>query len=95
MEKAIARHAGPNATSWRTATGKTIFENPATGRQVLVDDAGYFRIYQPKSFGSQKGLDLDLLGKIPSPARRVKGGAIRNVPLSGGDLQTATHFLIE
>ena len=30
LEKAIARHAGSNATSWRTATGKTIFENPAT-----------------------------------------------------------------
>ena len=94
VEKAIARPAGPNATSWRTATGKTIFENPATGRQVVIDDAGYFRIFQPKTIGSQQGQYLDMLGKVPSPARRVKGGAIKNVPLSGGDLNAETHFLI-
>jgi hypothetical protein len=61
LDKAIARHAGPNASSFRTATGKTIYENPATGRQVVVDDAGYFRIFQPKSIGSQQGVYLDML----------------------------------
>jgi RHS repeat-associated protein len=47
LKDAIEQHAGPNATSWRTKSGKTIYENPATGRQVIVDDAGYFRIFNP------------------------------------------------
>jgi hypothetical protein len=62
---------------------------------VVVDDAGYFRIFQPKTIGSKEGQYLDLLGKVPAPARRVKGGAIKNVPLTGGDLEARTHFLIE
>ena len=95
LQKAIDRHAGPKASSWRTATGKTIYENPATGRQVVVDDAGYFRIFQPRSIGCPEGKYLDMLGKIPSPARRVKGGTIKNVPLTGDELNAATHFLIE
>ncbi len=94
LDKAIARHAGPDATSWVTRTGKTIFENPSTGRQVVVDPAGYFRIFQPKAFGSTKGVYLDMLGKVPSPARVVKGGAIKNVPLEGDTLQQATHFIV-
>jgi len=95
LEKAIAVHAGPNATSWVSKTGKIIFENPVTGRQVVVDPAGYFRIFQPKSIGSTKGVYLDMLGKVPSPATFVKGGAIKNVPLTGGPLQQATHFMIK
>jgi hypothetical protein len=94
LNKAINRHAGPNATSWRTSSGKTIFENPASGRQVVVDDAGYFRIFQPKSIGSDQGKYLDLLGKIPSPAKIVRGNVIKNVPLYGDELNTITHFLI-
>jgi filamentous hemagglutinin len=92
LDRAIGRHAGPNATSWRTATGKTIYENPQTGRQVVVDDAGYFRIFQPRSIGDVKGRYLDMLGKVPSPATRVKGGAIKNMPLQGGDLNAACTF---
>jgi RHS repeat-associated protein len=95
LKEAITRHAGPNPTSWRSKSGKMIYENPATGRQVVVDDAGYFRIFQPKSFGSQDGKYLNLRGEVPSPARRVKGGAIKNVPLSGDDLNRETHYLIE
>ena len=95
LEKAIARHAGTDATSWVSKSGKTIFENPATGRQVVVDSAGYFRIFQPKTIGSTQGTYLDMLGKVPAPARQVKGGAIKNVPLQGEELQRATHFLIE
>ena len=92
LNKAVSRHAGSKATSWVSKTGKTIFENPATGRQVVVDQAGYFRIFQPKTFGSTKGVYLDMMGKMPSPARVVKGGAIKNVPLSGGALNQATHL---
>lgn len=35
-----------------------------------------------------------MMGKIPAPARFLKGGRIGNVPLTGGDLKQATHFLI-
>jgi RHS repeat-associated protein len=95
LSKAIARHAGPNATSWKTATGKMIHENPITGRQVVVDVAGgYFRIFQPKTIGGKAGTYLNLLGRAPSPARFVKSGAVKTVPLQGDDLQEATHFLI-
>ena len=95
LSKAIQRHAGPNATSWVSKSGKTIYENPLTGRQIVVDPAGYFRIFQPKSFGSTKGAYLDMLGKVPSPARVVKGGVVKNIPLTGKELQKATHFIIE
>jgi hypothetical protein len=95
LEKAIARHTGPNSTSRRPAAGKTVFENPVTAQQAVVDDGGIFRIFPPKSIGIQQGQYLDMLGKVPSPARRVKGGAIKNIPLSGDDLNPATHFLIE
>ncbi len=61
---------------------------------MVVDPAGYFRIFQPKSFGSVKGVYLDLLGKVPAPARFLKSGAIKNISLIGDDLQQATHFLI-
>ena len=93
LEKAIQRHAGSNATSWTSKTGKIIYENPASGRQVVVDPAGYFRIFQPSTFGATKGTYLDMLGKLPAPARYLKGGAIGNVPLSGSELNQATHFL--
>ena len=95
LQKAISRHAGSDATSWRTITGKTIYENPTSGRQVVVDDAGYFRIFHPRTFGSKAGDNLDMLGKLPSPARRVKGGAIKSVPLTGDDLKAYTHFLMD
>jgi len=88
LDKAIARHAGPKATSWVSETGKTIFENPATGRQVVVDGAGYFRIFHPKSFGSAKGAYLDMLGNVPNP-RGVQGAVLRDVR------QQMTHFLVE
>jgi hypothetical protein len=96
IDKAIARHAGDNYTSWVTNSGKRIFENPSTGRQIVQDlDGGYFRIFQPNKIGGTKGKYLDMLGKVPAPARRVKSGQIKNDPLTGGDLQQATHFLIE
>jgi hypothetical protein len=95
LDKAISRHAGSNATSWISVTGKKIFENPKTGRQVVVDPAGYFRIWQPKAFGSTEGNYLDLLGKVPTVTRRVKGGAIKHVEMSKDELLQATHFLIE
>jgi RHS repeat-associated protein len=96
LQKAITRHAGENYTTWLTKTGKRIYENPATGRQIVQDlEGGYFRIFQPNKIGGTKGKYLDLLGKVPSPAQRVKSGAIKNLPLSGDDLQQWTHFLIE
>jgi hypothetical protein len=88
LNKAISRHAGPNATSWISKTGKTIFENPATGRQVVVDPAGYFRIFQPKTWGSTKGVYLDMLGNVPNP-RGVQGSLLKSLR------QQMTHFLIE
>jgi RHS repeat-associated protein len=94
LEKAIERHAGPNYTTWVAKTGKTIFENPATGRQVVVDPSGYFTIFQPKSFASMKGIYLDMMGNVPAPAVFTKGG-IKNIKLTGDALKQATHFLIE
>lgn len=67
LQKAINRHAGPNASSWRTATGKTIYENPLTGRQVVVNDAGYFHIFQPRIIGDVKGQYLDMLARSRHP----------------------------
>jgi RHS repeat-associated protein len=93
LSKAINRHAGPNATSWRRGS-KTIIENPKTGIQVVVDDAGYFRIFKPREFDSIDGDYLDMLGKIPAPARRVKSGAVKNLPGSRADMNQATHFWI-
>ena len=95
LDKAIERHAGPNATSWVTDTGKKIFENPTTGRQIVVDPAGYFRIFQPKKLGSKTGKYLDMIGNIPAPAKFLKKGGVGNTPLTGGDLNKATHFLPE
>lgn len=96
LQKAIQRHAGPDATSWTTKTGKTIIENPSTGRQVVVDNAGgYFRIYQPRTIGATKGKYLDMLGKTPAPARYVKNGAVKNIELGADALESATHFLIQ
>ncbi len=98
LNKAISRHVGSNYTSWTTDTGKIIYENPLTGRQVVVDQAGgYFRIFQPKSIGSTKGTYLNLLGNEVSPAFKSKGG-IKNINLINfsKDLwQQFTHFLIE
>ena len=75
IEKAISRHAGENATSWVTKTGKRIYENPATGRQVVHDlEGGYFRIFQPNKIGGQKGTYLNMLGNELRPARFGKAG---------------------
>ena len=41
LDKAIARHAGPDATSWVSKTGKTIFENPRTGRHSSIPQATF------------------------------------------------------
>jgi RHS repeat-associated protein len=96
LGKAIERFAGPNATTWLTKTGKRIYENPATGVQVVEDVEGkYFRIWKPDSLGGKNGDYVGMLGQIPAPARRVKGGAIKNVPLQGEYLEAATHFLID
>lgn len=93
LEKAIDRHCGSNYSSWTTKTGKRIYENPQTGRQVVHDVSGnYFRIFQPESIGSKKGVYLDMLGKVPSPATRVKGGGIKNIALQAGELQKATSL---
>ena len=74
---------------------KKIFENPATGRQVVIDPAGYFRIFQPKTLGSRKGAYLDMLGKVPAPAKSLKSGEIGNVALTGADLHRSTHFIVK
>jgi len=96
LQKAISRHAGKDHTTWVTKTGKRIYENPATGRQVVHDiKGGYFRIFQPNKIGGTSGKYLDLLGKVPAPATRVKGGAIKTVPLTGDALKQSTHFLIK
>jgi hypothetical protein len=98
LETAIERHAGPNYTSWTTATGKTIFENPATGRQVVVDQAGgYFRIFQPNSIGSAKGTYLNLIGNDVTPARFMSNSSIGTPLLRDVDKglwQQETHFFI-
>ena len=78
LDKAISKHAGPNHTSWVNNRRKLIYENPATGRQVVQDlDGGYFRIFQPNSFGSRRGRYLDMMGNV--------------VPKSTQEL---SHFLI-
>jgi hypothetical protein len=93
LEKAVERFAGPNATSWVTNTGKMIFENPSTGTQVIVDLGGkYFTIFQPTSIGAKTGKYLNMLGKVPAPVRRVKGGALKAVELEGDALKAETHF---
>lgn len=54
LAKAIQKHAGDNYTSWVTKQ-KTIFENPSTGRQVIVDNKGsYFRIFNLKELVVEK-----------------------------------------
>ncbi|MBN1852518.1 MAG: hypothetical protein JW829_07325 [Pirellulales bacterium] len=96
MQKVITRHAGENYKTLLTKSGKRIYENPATGRQIVHDlEGGYFRIFQPNKIGGTKGKHLDMLGKVPSPAQRVKSGAIKNLLLSGDDIQQWIHFLIE
>lgn len=96
LVKAIQRHLGDKYTTWITKSGKRIYESSSTGRQIVEDlDGGYFRIFQPSSVGSKNGTYLDLLGKAPAPARVVKGGAVKNVPLSGDALEECTHFLIK
>ena len=98
VETAIARHASNNCTTWLTATGKRIFENPQTGRQVVVDlQGGYFRIFQPNAVGSSKGTYLNMLGREVRPARRTPNG-IQNPllrDLDKGMWQQETHFFIE
>jgi hypothetical protein len=98
VETAIARHAGNNCTTWLTATGKRIFENPQTGRQVVVDlQGGYFRIFQPNAVGSSKGTYLNMLGREVRPARHTPNG-IQNPllrDLDKGMWQQETHFFIE
>jgi len=98
IEKAIGRHAGDNYTSWVTNTGKRIYENPATGRQVVHDlDGGYFRIFQPNAIGSQKGTYLNMLGNELRPARMGTNGVhnplLRDV--DKGLWQQEMHFFIE
>ena len=68
--KTTARHAGKNFTTWVTKTGERIYENPATGRQIVHDlEGGYFRVFQPNTIGSQKGTYLNMLGSELRPAR--------------------------
>jgi hypothetical protein len=82
-----------------TKTGKQIFENPITGRQVVYDiNGGYFRIFQPTTIGGSRGTYLNMLGNDVAPARWIKGGVIDNVPLrdvSKPLWQSETHFLAE
>lgn len=98
LKTAIERHAGSNYTSWTTTTGKQIFENPATGRQVVVDlEGGYFRIYQPKS-GSNPATYLNMMGREVTPARMMSNGSVGNPLLRDVDKglwQQETHFFIQ
>ena len=98
LKKAIAKHAGESYTTWVTDTGKRIYENPATGRQIVQDiEGGYFRIFQPTSFGGQKGTYLNMLGNELRPARFGKNGIqtplLRDV--DKGMWQQETHFFIK
>ena len=84
LVEAVDRHCGPNQTSWTSKSGKVIFENPASGRQVVVDpDGGYFRVFQPKAFGSKEGDYLDLMGNPVEAAVMTKGGAAEIRPVKG------------
>jgi hypothetical protein len=98
IEKAIARHAGENYTSWVTSTGKRIYENPATGRQIVHDlEGGYFRIFQPSAIGSQKGTYLNMLGNELRPAR-IGNRGVHNPLLRDVDKrlwQQESHFFVE
>lgn len=98
LEQAISRHAGENYTTWVTRTGKRIFENPATGRQVVVDlEGGYFRIFQPNAFGSSKGTYLNLMGNEARPAM-IGNNGIHNPLLRDVDKglwQQETHYFIQ
>jgi RHS repeat-associated protein len=98
LEKAIREHAGDNYTDWITKTGKRIYENPATGRQIVQDiEGGYFRIFQPKTIGSREGNYLNLIGNESRPARYGPNG-IHSPPLRDVDkglFQQETHFFVQ
>jgi hypothetical protein len=97
VDRAIELHAGPTYSSWETATGKVIFENPANGRQVVYDlEGNYFRIFQPVAIGSQRGVYLNMMGSVPMPIRRTPNGLraidLRSLPNGTALYNAETHF---
>ena len=89
LDKAIARHVGPDATSWVSKTERRDSQNPRTGRQVvaLIPQAT-FCIFQPRAIGSTKGTYLDMLGAVCVFKRRVKGGSNPERAVAGGEATT-------
>jgi hypothetical protein len=82
----------------KPSTGKRIYENPATGRQIVHDlEGGYFRIFQPSAIGSQKGTYLNMLGNELRPAR-IGNRGVHSPLLRDVDKrlwQQESHFFVE
>lgn len=94
LKAAVLKNTGGRYRKFVSSTGKLIYQSLDTGRQVVVDAAGYFRVYEPPSAGHPGGRYLAADGSVPVRVTRAEGGGVREVPLDGGELQRATHFLI-
>ena len=70
-----------------TTTGKTIYNNPETGLQVVYDNAGnYFRIEDTNLSGRRTYLDLD--GSVPN--NKIVNG--RTIGRNQNEYNQVTHF---
>lgn len=95
ISEAISRHMGSDYRIVISKSGKLIYENKSTGVQIVIDAGnGYFRIFKPSAPGSKDGHYLNLDGEIPAAEIMTKNG-LRRVPLSGGELNKATHFILQ
>ena len=90
LQATIRKIAGPYPERRiNKSTGKTIYINPKTKAEVVVDYKGqYFRVW------SGKGRVLDKNGNIPAVRRKVKSGKIKDVELNrkDPDYQKLTHY---
>jgi RHS repeat-associated protein len=89
LSKTIAKFT-PHAKPTFTLTGKSLYLNPVTGMQVVVDNTGgYFRIQDTKLLGRRVYTDLN--GNIPN--NKIING--KTVGRTQSEYNQVTHFRIK
>lgn len=88
----IALIAGDNPIITYTESGKTLYKNPVTGKQVVYDNAGkYFRVKDTNVTGPLRYLDQ--FGKpIPNNVPLVKKSGTSETGVPADVRKALTHF---
>ena len=91
-KETIARIAGDNPVITYTASGKTLYTNPTTGKQVVYDNAGkYFRVEDTAVSGPLRYTD-QFGNTIPNNVPLIKNSGTSKTGVPADIRKALTHF---